>query len=56
MASRIGCFHSLVCAEIGRRIVDGETPDAIAGAVLDLLDLVEGLLSERALSYATREQ
>ncbi|MEU8994441.1 hypothetical protein AB0C95_06380 [Streptomyces caniferus] len=25
VASQIGCFHSLVCAEIGRRIVDGES-------------------------------
>ncbi|MFG2828209.1 TetR/AcrR family transcriptional regulator [Streptomyces sp. NPDC048434] len=54
VASQIGWFHSLVYAEIGRRIVAGEKPDAIAEAVLDLLDLVEGLLSERALTYATR--
>ncbi|PBC86551.1 MULTISPECIES: TetR/AcrR family transcriptional regulator [unclassified Streptomyces] len=54
VASQIGWFHSLVYAEIGQRIVAGEKPDTIAEAVLDLLDLVEGLLSEQALAYATR--
>ncbi|MFE6690490.1 TetR/AcrR family transcriptional regulator [Streptomyces sp. NPDC057743] len=54
VASQIGWFHSLVYAEIGRRIVAGEDPDTIAKAVLELLDLVEGTLSETALDYATR--
>ncbi|MFC9238301.1 TetR/AcrR family transcriptional regulator [Streptomyces decoyicus] len=55
VASQIGWFHSLVYAEIGRRIVGGEKPDAIAEAVLQLLGLVEELLSEQALTYAVRE-
>lgn len=55
VASQIGWFHSLVYSEIGRRIVAGEKPDTIAEAMLDLLDLVEEMLSERALSYATRK-
>ncbi|MEU5019480.1 hypothetical protein AB0G60_19010 [Streptomyces angustmyceticus] len=45
---------ALVHAEIGRRVVTGEEPDAIAEAVLALLDLVEGLLSEQVPAYATR--
>ncbi|MEJ8651884.1 TetR/AcrR family transcriptional regulator [Streptomyces sp. MS1.AVA.3] len=55
VASQIGWFHSLVYAEIGRRIVAGEKPDEIAEAVLQLLGLVEELLSEQALTYAVRE-
>ncbi|WP_326616664.1 TetR/AcrR family transcriptional regulator [Streptomyces decoyicus] len=56
VAGQIGWFHSLVYAEIGRRIVAGEKPDAIAEAVLQLLGLVEELLSEQALGYAVRER
>lgn len=55
VASQIGWFHSLVYAEIGRRIVAGEKPDAIAEAMLQLLGLVEELLSDQALAYAVRE-
>ncbi|MCL7496219.1 hypothetical protein M8I34_33155 [Streptomyces sp. MCA2] len=54
VAGQIGWFHSLVYAEIGRRIVAGGKPDAIAEAVLQLLGLVEELLSEQALGYAVR--
>ncbi|MEW1654081.1 MULTISPECIES: TetR/AcrR family transcriptional regulator [unclassified Streptomyces] len=54
VASQIGWFHSLVYSEIGRRIVAGEGPATIAEAVLELLDLVEGTLSDTALAYATR--
>ncbi|MEW1748439.1 TetR/AcrR family transcriptional regulator [Streptomyces angustmyceticus] len=54
VAGQIGWFHSLLYAEIGRRIVADEKPDAIAEAVLALLDLVESLLSEQVLAYATR--
>ncbi|BDM74303.1 TetR family transcriptional regulator (plasmid) [Streptomyces nigrescens] len=55
VASQIGWFHSLVYSEIGRRIVAGEKPTTIAKGVLDLLDVVEQMLGERALNYATRE-
>ncbi|MBO8191972.1 TetR/AcrR family transcriptional regulator [Streptomyces oryzae] len=54
-ASQIGWFHSLVFAEVGRRLVAGRTPDEIAGDVLALLDSIEGLLGERAFTYAVRE-
>ncbi|WP_436761424.1 TetR/AcrR family transcriptional regulator [Streptosporangium sp. V21-05] len=56
VAWQLGCFHSMVFAEIGRRTTAGEHPDAIAAAVLDLLDSVEGLLGERVLTYATRSR
>ncbi|MER6047878.1 TetR/AcrR family transcriptional regulator [Streptomyces sp. NPDC001793] len=54
VAGQIGWFHSLVYGEIGRRIVAGEKPDAIAAAILELLDVVEEMLSPGALAYATR--
>ncbi|QFY09467.1 TetR family transcriptional regulator [Nonomuraea phyllanthi] len=55
MAWHIGCLHALIYAEIGRRTTAGERPEAIAGAVLELLDVVEGVLGERVLAYAVRE-
>ncbi|MFC0863730.1 TetR/AcrR family transcriptional regulator [Sphaerimonospora cavernae] len=55
VAWHIGCLHALVYAEIGRRITAGECPDVIATAVLELLDVVEGLLGEQVLGYAVRE-
>ncbi|MEV4360301.1 TetR/AcrR family transcriptional regulator [Nonomuraea sp. NPDC004186] len=54
-AWHIGCLHALVYAEIGRRTVAGEPPDAIATAVLELMDVAEGLLGERVLAYAVRK-
>ncbi|MEU5208662.1 TetR/AcrR family transcriptional regulator [Streptomyces sp. NPDC020742] len=54
VASQIGWFHSLVYSEIGRRLVAGERPNAIADALLDLLDLVEDSLGPRTLGYAPR--
>ncbi|MEU6722695.1 TetR/AcrR family transcriptional regulator [Nonomuraea wenchangensis] len=56
VAWHLGCLHALVMTEIGRRTAAGERPDAIAQAVLDLLDVVEGLLGERVLGYAVREE
>ncbi|MCC5578372.1 TetR family transcriptional regulator [Microtetraspora sp. AC03309] len=55
VAWELGCFHSLVFAEIGRRTAAGEKPDTIAEAVLDLLEVVESLLGERVLTYAVRK-
>ncbi|WP_067186880.1 TetR/AcrR family transcriptional regulator [Microtetraspora niveoalba] len=55
VAWHIGCLHSLVYAEIGRRTAAGENPDTIAAAVLDLLDVVESLLGERVITYAVRK-
>ncbi|WP_275466744.1 TetR/AcrR family transcriptional regulator [Streptomyces noursei] len=54
VASQIGWFHSLVYGEIGRRIVAGEKPATIAAALLELLDVVEETLGDRALNYAIR--
>ncbi|MGW5116221.1 TetR/AcrR family transcriptional regulator [Streptomyces noursei] len=54
VASQIGWFHSLVYGEIGRRIVAGERPATIAAALLELLDVVEETLGDRALNYAIR--
>ncbi|MFI6802409.1 TetR/AcrR family transcriptional regulator [Streptosporangium canum] len=55
VAWHLGCVHSLVYAEIGRRTAAGESPDVIAEAVLRLLDAVESLLGERVLTYAVRK-
>ncbi|WP_433412074.1 TetR/AcrR family transcriptional regulator [Microtetraspora malaysiensis] len=55
VAWHIGCLHAFVYAEIGRRTTAGESPDAIAAAVLDLLDVAEDLLGERVLAYAVRK-
>ncbi|RSM97055.1 TetR family transcriptional regulator [Nonomuraea sp. WAC 01424] len=55
VAWQIGCLHSLVFAEVGRRVAAGERPEAIAGAVLELLDVTEALAGERLLTYAVRE-
>ncbi|MBF8190245.1 TetR family transcriptional regulator [Nonomuraea sp. K274] len=55
VAWHIGSLHALVLAEIARRTASGERPDAIAEAVLELLDVVESLLGERVLTYAVRK-
>ncbi len=51
-AAQIGAVHSLVFAEIGRRITAGESPDEIADALEVLLDAAEDLLGGRLLAYA----
>ncbi|GAA2620955.1 helix-turn-helix domain-containing protein [Streptomyces axinellae] len=53
--SQIGWFHSLVFAEIGRRVVAGMTPEEISADLLGLLDAVEEMLGGRAFTYAVRE-
>jgi AcrR family transcriptional regulator len=55
VAWQVGSLHAMVFAEIGRRVAAGQEPDAIAAAVLELLDVVEGLLGERVLTYAVRK-
>ncbi|WP_219517701.1 TetR/AcrR family transcriptional regulator [Nonomuraea ceibae] len=55
VAWQLGSFHAMVFAEIGRRTAEGEGPDAIAGAVLELLDAIEDVLGERVLGYAVRK-
>ncbi|MCK2219409.1 TetR/AcrR family transcriptional regulator [Actinomadura sp. ATCC 31491] len=56
VAWQLGSVHALVLSEIGRRTAAGQHPDAVAEAVLELLDVVEGLLGERVLAYAVREE
>ncbi|MET9064648.1 TetR/AcrR family transcriptional regulator [Streptosporangium sandarakinum] len=55
VAWQLGSLHSLVLQEIGRRTSAGQSPDAIAEAVLELLDAVEDVLGERVLTYAVRK-
>ncbi|MDJ1138058.1 TetR/AcrR family transcriptional regulator [Streptomyces iconiensis] len=55
VASQIGWFHSLVYAEIGKRVVAGQAPGSLAKDILELLDSVEELLGERAFTYAVRK-
>ncbi|GII93420.1 TetR/AcrR family transcriptional regulator [Sinosporangium siamense] len=55
VAWQIGSLHALVYTEVGQRAALGESSDAISTALVNLLDTVEGLLSERVLTYATRE-
>ncbi|MFI0822672.1 TetR/AcrR family transcriptional regulator [Streptomyces sp. NPDC021098] len=54
VATQLGAFHSLVFAEIGRRTEAGERPEAIAAAVVGLLDAYQGVLGEPLGAYATR--
>jgi AcrR family transcriptional regulator len=55
VAHQLGCFHSLVFAEIGKHLAAGESPDTIAEATLDLLTAIEDVLGERVLTYAVRK-
>ncbi|MGW4056943.1 TetR/AcrR family transcriptional regulator [Amycolatopsis sp. NPDC004747] len=55
IAFQLGCFHSLVYAEIGKLVAEGRRPDAIAEATLDLLTAVEDVLGDRVLTYAIRK-
>ncbi|MFI0423738.1 hypothetical protein [Spongiactinospora sp. 9N601] len=56
VAWQLGSLHSLVFSEIGRRTAAGERPGVIAADVLELIDAVEGLMGERLLGYAVREE
>ncbi|SDW91646.1 transcriptional regulator, TetR family [Saccharopolyspora shandongensis] len=55
IAHQLGCCHSLVFAEIGKRVAAGESPDAIAEAALDLLTTFEDVLGDRVLTCAMRK-
>lgn len=56
VAGQIGWVHATVFAELGNRVAAGQRPEAIATAVLELLDVVEELLGDRVLHYATRQE
>lgn len=53
VASLLGWAHAYVLREISGRVVAGQRPDAIAEAVLTLLDALEGAMSESVRRYAT---
>ncbi|WP_063730826.1 TetR/AcrR family transcriptional regulator [Streptomyces sp. RTd22] len=55
VATQLGAFHALVFAEIGRRTEAGEGPDAIAAAVVALLDAFQGVQGEPLATYAVRK-
>lgn len=54
VAGQIGWLHARVLMEAGRRTEAGHDVDAMAGAMLDVLDAVEDLLGPRVLDYARR--
>ncbi|MEV3855239.1 TetR/AcrR family transcriptional regulator [Streptomyces sp. NPDC050095] len=55
MAGQIGWVHQTVMAVIGRRMVAGGTPAKVSREVLELVDEMEELLSEKVLNYAVRD-
>lgn len=54
VASQIGWAHSTVFAEIGSRVTERQRPEEIASDVLELVDVIEELLSDLVLQYATK--
>jgi hypothetical protein len=54
MAGQINWLHSTLLAAIGQRMVDGGTPAEVSREALELLDEMEGLLSDKVLNYAVR--
>ncbi|MEU8399605.1 helix-turn-helix domain-containing protein [Nonomuraea sp. NPDC048892] len=54
-ACQLAALHAMVLTEIGRRAAAGQDPDAIAAAVLDLLDAAESMLGGKLLDYAVRK-
>lgn len=54
VAAQLGWAQGQLFREIGERTRAGLPPGAVAEAALALLDCVESLLSERALTYAVR--
>ncbi|MEU0742459.1 TetR/AcrR family transcriptional regulator [Streptomyces sp. NPDC006134] len=54
MAGQISWLHSTVMAGIGQRMLAGGTPTEVSREMLVLLDEMEGLLSEKVLTYAVR--
>jgi AcrR family transcriptional regulator len=54
VAAQLGWAQEQLFREIGERTRAGQAPGAVAEAALELLDCVEGLLSNHVLTYATR--
>ncbi|MFE3451208.1 TetR/AcrR family transcriptional regulator [Nonomuraea sp. NPDC059194] len=55
VAEQLGWVHEHVLREIGKLTAEGRAPTAIATAMLERLDVIEGLLGAPVLSYATRD-
>ncbi|MFI5659783.1 TetR/AcrR family transcriptional regulator [Streptomyces sp. NPDC051684] len=54
IAGQIGWVHQTVMAGIGRRMVAGGSAAEVSREMLDVLDEMEELLSDRVLNYAVR--
>lgn len=54
VASQIGWAHSTVFAEIGSRVTEKQRPEKIATDVLKLINVIEEMLSDLVLQYATK--
>ncbi|MFF8590823.1 TetR/AcrR family transcriptional regulator [Streptomyces sp. NPDC015220] len=54
MAGQMGWVHGTVMSVIGREMLKGRNPSEVSREVLDLLEDIEDLLSEKVLNYAVR--
>ncbi|WP_018571471.1 TetR/AcrR family transcriptional regulator [Streptomyces sp. PsTaAH-124] len=54
MSGQIGWAHATVMAAVGREMLAGRAPREVSREVLDLLDEIEDVLSEKVLNYAVR--
>ncbi|NYI06465.1 TetR/AcrR family transcriptional regulator [Allostreptomyces psammosilenae] len=55
VASQLGWVHQVISRTAAHLLMAGNDPDAVAERLLRSLDVIEGLLGERALEYAIRE-
>lgn len=55
IAGQIGWVHQTVMAGIGRRMLAGGSPAEVSREMLDVLDEMEELLSDKVLNYAVRD-
>ncbi|MFI7012490.1 TetR/AcrR family transcriptional regulator [Streptomyces sp. NPDC050145] len=54
VAGQINWVHQTVMGEIGRRMMAGGRPEEVSREMLDVLDDIEALLSDKVLNYAVR--
>ncbi|GGZ76562.1 TetR/AcrR family transcriptional regulator [Streptomyces echinoruber] len=54
VAGQLAWIHQTVVGRIGRRMLEGGTPEQVSREALELLDDIEELLGERVLTYAVR--
>ncbi|MFJ8927142.1 TetR/AcrR family transcriptional regulator [Streptomyces sp. NPDC102364] len=55
IAGQIGWVHQTVMVGIGRRMLAGGSPAEVSREMLDVLDEMEELLSDKVLNYAVRD-